>query len=97
MRRFDSEWIDLEIGFGLMDDALRYDPQKLLVGYQAPTLILHGMRDEAVDWRTSLGFVEECRYPHLELVLLKNGDHRLTADKAYLFDALWAWLQRPPR
>lgn len=94
LRRFASEWIDLELGFGLMDDALDYDPQKLLVGYQAPTLILHGMKDTAVDWRVSLGFVEDCRYPHLELLLLKSGDHRLTDHKAFLFDAMWAWLQR---
>ncbi|HKI99554.1 MAG TPA: alpha/beta fold hydrolase [bacterium] len=93
-RRFESSWIDLEIGFGLMDDALNYDPQKLLVGYQAPTLILHGMKDDAVDWRTSLGFVEDCRYPGLDLLLIKEGDHRLTDQKAYLFDAMWAWLER---
>jgi alpha-beta hydrolase superfamily lysophospholipase len=94
LRRFESDWIDMEIGFGLMDDALNFDPQKLLVGYQAPTLILHGMKDTAVDWRTSLGFIEDCRYPHLELLLLKDGDHRLTDHKVYLFDSLWAWLQR---
>jgi uncharacterized protein len=94
VRRFESDWIDEEIGFGLVDDALNYDPQKLLVGYQAPTLILHGMKDTAVDWRTSLTFLEDCRYPHLELLLLKEGDHRLTEHKAYLFDCLWAWLRR---
>lgn len=96
VRRWDSEWLDLEIGYGLMEDALNYDPQKLLVGYQAPTLLLQGMRDDAVDWRTVLGFVEDCRYPHLELVLLKDGDHRLTEHKEFLFDAMWAWLGRQP-
>ena len=94
LRRFESEWIDMEIGFGLMEDALGYDPQKLLVGHQVPTLILHGMKDTAVDWRVSLGFVEDCGYPHLELLLLKHGDHRLTDHKAFLFDAMWAWLAR---
>jgi uncharacterized protein len=94
VRHWESEWLDMDIGYGLMEDALNYDPQKLLVGYQAPTLILHGMKDDAVDWRTSLGFVEDCRYPHLELLLLKDGDHRLTEQKAFLFDALWAWLAR---
>jgi alpha-beta hydrolase superfamily lysophospholipase len=94
VRRFESEWIDLQIGFGLMEDALNYDPQKLLAGFQSPTLILHGMKDSAVDWRTSLGFLEDCRYPHLELLLIKGGDHRLTEHKAFLFDAMWAWLRR---
>lgn len=94
VRRFESEWIDLEIGFGLMEDALNYDPQKLLVGFQAPTLILQGMKDDAVDWRTTLGFVEDCRFPGLDLLLIKDGDHRLTDHKVYLFDTLWAWLER---
>jgi pimeloyl-ACP methyl ester carboxylesterase len=94
LRRFESDWIDLEIGFGLMEDALNYDPQKLLLALATPTLIFHGMRDTAVDWRISLGFLEDCRYPHLELVLLKDGDHRLTDRKALLFETLWAWLAR---
>jgi uncharacterized protein len=94
LRRFESQWIDMQIGFGMMEDALNYDPQKLLVGYQAPTLILHGMKDDAVDWRTSLGFLEDCRFPGLELLLLKDGDHRLTEHKAFLFDTMWAWLAR---
>lgn len=94
VRRWESDWIDLEIGYGLMEDALNYNPQKLLLGYQAPTLILHGMKDDAVDWRTSLGFVEDCRYPQIDLLLLKQGDHRLTEHKALLFDTMWAWLAR---
>ena len=92
VRRFESDWIDREIGFSLMEDALNYDPQKLLHGYAAPTLIFHGMRDTAVDWRTSLTFAEDCAFPHLQLVLVKSGDHRLTEHKELLFDTLWAWL-----
>lgn len=92
VRRFEGDWIDREIGFSLMEDALNYDPQKLLHGYAAPTLIFHGMRDTAVDWRTSLTFAEDCAFPHLQLVLVKSGDHRLTEHKELLFDTLWAWL-----
>lgn len=92
VRLFESEWISLEIGFSMMEDALNYDPQRLLKGFAAPALILHGMKDDAVDWRASLTFVEDCPYPDLRLVLLKNGDHRLTDHKAFLFDTLWGWL-----
>jgi len=97
VRRFDSDWIDLEIGFGLIEDGLNYDPQKLLKGYAAPTLILHGMKDDAVDWRGSLTFVEDCPYPQIDLLLFKSGDHRLSAEKALLFDAMWGWLEERDR
>ena len=92
LRQFESQWIDLQIGFELMEDALQYDPQKILVAFATPALIFHGMKDDAVDWRISQTFLEDCPYPHLELVLLKNGDHRLTDHKAFLFETLWAWL-----
>jgi len=91
-RVFESDWISLEIGFSMMEDALNYDPQRLLKGFSAPALIFHGMQDDAVDWRSSLTFVEDCPYRALELVLIKHGDHRLTDHKAFLFDTLWAWL-----
>jgi alpha-beta hydrolase superfamily lysophospholipase len=94
MRTWKSEWIDLQIGFGLMEDALKYDPQTLLERYQSPTLIMHGMRDDAVDWRASLAFVASCRCQQIEFLACKDGDHRLTDRKAFLFDVLWAWLQR---
>ena len=93
VRVFESDWITLEIGINLMEDALDYDPQRLLKGFSAPALIFHGMKDDAVDWRASLSFVEDCPCPQLELVLLKDGDHRLTDHKAFLFDTLWAWLR----
>lgn len=96
VRKFESQWSDLEIGFGLMEDALSYDPQKILVAFQTPTLIFHGMKDDAVDWRISQTFVEDCAYPHMELVLLKNGDHRLTDHKEFLFETLWGWLANHP-
>ncbi|MEE8434794.1 MAG: alpha/beta fold hydrolase [bacterium] len=92
-RVFESDWIRLEIGFSMMEDALDYDPQRLLKGFAAPALIFHGMKDDAVDWRSSLTFVEDCPYPRLELVLLKHGDHRLTDHKAFMFDTLWCWLE----
>ena len=93
LRRFESDWIDLEIGFGLIDDGINYDPQKLLRGHAAPTLIFHGMKDDAVPWRTSSTFQEDCPYPQIDLVLLKDGDHRLSEHKEFLFDTMWAWLQ----
>ena len=93
VRTFRSAWIDLEIGWGLMEDAKSYDPARLARDHATPTLILHGMQDTAVDWHASVQFLEACKYPHLHLLLIKDGDHRLTEQRAYLFDAMAAWLR----
>ncbi|MET0659833.1 MAG: hypothetical protein ABW110_16925, partial [Steroidobacteraceae bacterium] len=93
VRRWQSEWLDIQVGYELMQDAGSYDQMRLQSELQSPILILHGMRDETIDWRASLAFAESCRAP-CDVLLLKDGDHRLTEHKAFLFDALWAWLQR---
>jgi pimeloyl-ACP methyl ester carboxylesterase len=95
-RRFANEWLDVQVGFGLMEDARKYDPQKLVEGYAAPTLIFHGMQDDAVPWQASMRFMQECPCPTLDLVLIKDGDHRLTDYKEYMFATMAAWLERTP-
>jgi len=90
--RVRNEWLDLELGWILMEDAARYDPARLARDWKSPALILHGMNDAAVDWRASLKFVEECPHERLRLLLLKGGDHRLTAEKDYLFEAIQDWM-----
>jgi alpha-beta hydrolase superfamily lysophospholipase len=93
-RRFASEWIDLRIGYGLVADAAQYPYEALLAGYAAPTLILHGLLDVAVPWRESVVFLEEAACPDVDVVLVKQGDHRLTAHKGFLFDTIAAWLRQ---
>ena len=94
VRRFVNEWLDVRVGFGLMEDARRYDPARLAAGYAAPTLIFHGMQDDAVPWQASMRFLQDCPCPTLDLALIKDGDHRLTDYKAYMFECMWAWLER---
>lgn len=93
VRRWNSEWLNVEIGYSLMEDAVRYDADRLPRELQVDMFILHGMRDDTIDWRASASFAERCR-ARCDLLLLKDGDHRLTVYKHFLFDALWAWLQR---
>ena len=90
-RRWQSEWLDMEVGYGLMQDADHYDPSRLQEELDSPIFIVHGMRDATIDWRASIAFAEGCRSP-CDVLLLKDGDHRLTEYKAFLFDAMWAWL-----
>jgi uncharacterized protein len=95
IRRWRSEWIDLDIGYGLIEDAANYDP-RLLQRLPSDMLILHGMQDQAIDWQASVAFAEAYE-SSCDLLLIKDGDHRLTDYKAFLFDTLWAWLHRKPR
>ncbi|MEE8396169.1 MAG: alpha/beta fold hydrolase [bacterium] len=93
--RWESEWLDVQIGYGLLEDGERYDLERLVAGYNVRTLIFHGMLDDSVDWRASQDFALRCPAPGIDLVLLKAGDHRLTDHKAFLFATLWGWLAQP--
>lgn len=91
VQRFRGDWVDLEVGYGLLEDAGRYDPETLSEAHRTPTLILHGMADESVPWAESLAFVDASPAEDLRLVLIKQGDHRLTGQKRFLFETAWAW------
>jgi alpha-beta hydrolase superfamily lysophospholipase len=93
VHRFRSAWIDLELAYRLVEDGLQYDPDVLLHRHAAATLIIHGMRDDTVDWNDSLAFARRCHAP-VDLFLIGEGDHRLTEHKELMFDILWTWLAR---
>jgi len=93
VHRFRSAWIDLEIRYRLVEDGVQYDPEVLLHRHAAATLIIHGMRDDTVDWNDSLSFARQCSAP-VDLFLVSEGDHRLTEHKELMFEILWAWLTR---
>ncbi len=50
------------------------------VPLDCPVRILQGMADPDVPWRHALKLVDALRSDDVELVLVKNGDHRLSAD-----------------
>ena len=84
-------YYDVEVGSGLVADGAGYDPRRLEREYRLPTLIFHGMRDDAVPWRASLELTERTSSADCRLVLLKDGDHRLTAHKRFIADSSLAW------
>jgi pimeloyl-ACP methyl ester carboxylesterase len=45
-----------------------------------PVRLLHGMRDEAVPWQKSLALAERLDSRDVVLTLVKDGDHRLSAE-----------------
>ncbi len=90
-RRITSQWLDLELGYGVVEDARRYDPERLSRDYATPTLIFHGMADDAVPWQGSLEFIQGNESPQIDLMLFKGGGHRLTAHKERIFDCTISW------
>jgi pimeloyl-ACP methyl ester carboxylesterase len=75
--RVRNEWLDAEIGYGLVEEAGRYPVEALAAGWGRPLLIFHGLRDDTIPFGLSLSFVERTAYPQVELRLFKDGDHRL--------------------
>jgi alpha-beta hydrolase superfamily lysophospholipase len=76
-----NEWVDVEIGYGLVEERDPFTPERPAAGWHTPALIFHGCRDDAVPVEDSLSFLRRVDYPDVELRLFKSGDHRLTAYK----------------
>jgi uncharacterized protein len=81
VRRVQNEWIDLELGYGLMADRSAFDAAELARVWPNPLLIFHGLADDVVPAADSLAFVAASSYRGIELRLWKGGDHRLTVYK----------------
>ena len=71
--------------YGILDDARQYDRRSLQ--RRLPALPIHGLRDDSVDYRLSIDYLEH--HPGAELLLL-NGDHTLTDEVG----RLWSHLRR---
>ncbi|NUN53040.1 MAG: hypothetical protein HUU06_09695, partial [Planctomycetaceae bacterium] len=87
------------LGWGLVEDGRRYPAEDLapaLAGQGMPTLLVHGKRDDSCDWRESAAFAG--RVPGARLVLLEDGDHRLSAHRERLCDEVERFVAdlRPP-
>ncbi len=58
--------------------------RRLLLGGEiaidAPVRLLHGQRDDVVPWRIAVDLAERLRSAEVQLVLVKDGDHRLSRD-----------------
>jgi alpha-beta hydrolase superfamily lysophospholipase len=76
-----NEWVETELGYGLVEERADYEPDALARAWNKPALIFHGLTDDIVPPNESLSFVSTTAYPGIELRLLKDGDHRLTVYK----------------
>jgi uncharacterized protein len=79
--RVVNSWVDAELGYGFAEERDQFRSAALPEGWNTPVLIFHGMADDVVPATDSLDFIRRAAYPGIELRLLKDGDHRLTAYK----------------
>lgn len=92
-----NQWLDAEIGYGLMEEAGRFPPETLARGFNRPLLIFHGMADEVIPFGKVVSFMEGMANPAVELRLLKGGDHRLTAFKETITEEACIFFDRLER
>jgi uncharacterized protein len=79
--RVRSEWVDTEIGYDLVEEAPLFPFARLAAEWATPALVYHGMADDVIPFADSVEFLRRAAHPRLELRLLKDGDHQLTAHK----------------
>jgi pimeloyl-ACP methyl ester carboxylesterase len=75
--RVRSDWVDAEIGYGIVEEIDQFPVQKLAKELARPVLIFHGMKDDVVPYQHSLTLAERAFRSEVELRLYSNGDHRL--------------------
>jgi pimeloyl-ACP methyl ester carboxylesterase len=65
------------------------------IAVHCPVRVLHGMRDPDVPWRQSLVLAECLESADVQLVFVKDGDHRLSreADLGLLVETVGALLK----
>ncbi len=92
--RFRNQWLDVELGHGLIEERDQFRVEDLAARWATPLLVFHGLRDETVPWREALDFVARCDFPDVELRLFKNGDHRLLALKDEMTEEACRFFER---
>jgi alpha-beta hydrolase superfamily lysophospholipase len=92
--RVQNQWVDVEIGYGLIEELDRFDPDDLAARWATPLLIFHGLADDTVPAADSLAFVERATFPDIEIRLLKRGDHQLLPYKDELAEEFCRFFRR---
>jgi pimeloyl-ACP methyl ester carboxylesterase len=64
----------------LIEDGRRHCVMDRPLALSCPVRLLHGMRDPDVPWQTSLALAEHLAGADVQLMLVKDGDHRLSRD-----------------
>ena len=78
---FNNGWMDVEVGYGLAEESIKFPVSELAQKFRTPLIIFHGMQDEVIPYSASVEFAAKCAATKVELRLLKEGDHRLNYAK----------------
>jgi pimeloyl-ACP methyl ester carboxylesterase len=65
----------------LIEDGRRHLVADRPIPITAPVRLIHGMMDEDVPWQTSLDLAGKLAAPDVQVILVKDGDHRLSRDQ----------------
>jgi pimeloyl-ACP methyl ester carboxylesterase len=99
--RIHNIWLDVEINYGLVEDRDSFAAEKLADGWSTPAVIFHGVEDDTVPYTESLDFLRRVEGTAVELRLYRRGDHRLTAFKEQIAEAICEffapWYTEPNR
>ena len=75
--RIHNQWVDAEVGFGMVEEIDLFPVDRLASGLARPMLIFHGLRDDVVPFGGSVAMLQQAAYPDMELRIYRDGDHRL--------------------
>ncbi len=81
LMKFTNQYGTTELGYQLVEDWRRYSLSQLAQRFSTPALIIHGMRDDAISYLHALSFAGRAISSEIDVILVKDGDHRLTAHK----------------
>jgi pimeloyl-ACP methyl ester carboxylesterase len=65
---------------GLFEDGKRHLVMRRPITLDCPVRLLHGMRDDAVPWQTSLSLAARLDSSDVAVTIVKDGDHRLSTE-----------------
>jgi uncharacterized protein len=82
-----GHWSEAEIGYGLAEEIAMFPADVLARKLARPTLIFHGLQDDAVPVANTITFLERATHPSIELRIYKDGDHRLLDRKDEMAEA----------
>jgi len=88
----ETDLVDAELGWGLMDDLERYPAAELARRLRTPVLAFQGMRDATVPWHLAVDLAAASRDRGVEVHLFADGDHRLLDLRPRLWQMAVAFL-----
>jgi pimeloyl-ACP methyl ester carboxylesterase len=64
----------------LIEEGRKHLVMRAPIPLACPVRLLHGQRDPDVPWRTSLALAERLQSRDVQVILVKDGDHRLSTE-----------------